>query len=98
MSKKRKDLHRRQRVSSEDRKLHRYFDMLVASGMDEREATRAVVYAKHYGFKALTPPNDECVIFHEPTCANWNCLSPEHQVLVFEDHGGVAHEHSVPDR
>ncbi len=58
-----------------------YADALLATGMPEREVARACFYAQHYGLEALNRGGD-CLVFAEPTCANWNCLNPEHQVLT----------------
>ncbi len=52
--------------------------------MPEREAARAAFYAKRYGLDALRGEGDDCVVFKQPSCGDWNCLNPEHQVLASE--------------
>ena len=71
-------LHRRQQVQSSSA-LDQYASALTATGMDEREVARAVIYAETYGMDALSGPR--CVTFSEPSCNNWNCLRPDHQRL-----------------
>jgi hypothetical protein len=58
-----------------------YANRLLQSGMEEREAARAALYAEKYGLESLSRGND-CVVFDEPSCGNWNCLNPEHQCLM----------------
>jgi hypothetical protein len=61
-----------------------YARLLFGSGMDAREAYRAALYAQRFGMAALKPEDPAmCVHFDEPSCVNWNCLNPEHQVVVF---------------
>lgn len=55
-----------------------YWERLLAAGVPEREAARACIYAEHKGIEALSVG---CVMFAEPSCGNWNCLNPDHQVL-----------------
>lgn len=57
-----------------------YAAMLTAAGRDEREVARCALYAQHYGLERLS--RGECVFFDTPDCGDWNCLNPEHQVLV----------------
>lgn len=59
--------------------LTEYAQALAATGMPEREVARAYFYAERYGLDALTGPG--CIEFGKPTCADWNCVNPEHQVL-----------------
>lgn len=62
--------------------IERYGEMMLASGMDEREVARGVYYAQRYGLAALSGGDDNaCVVFDEPTCGDWNCINPEHQRL-----------------
>lgn len=63
--------------------VERYADQLLAAGRDEREVARAAFYAQHYGLEALSR-GQGCVVFDTPDCGDWNCLNPEHQVLVVE--------------
>jgi hypothetical protein len=53
--------------------------MLAATGMPEQEVARAYFYAERYGLTALE--GEGCVTFGEPSCGDWNCVNPEHQVL-----------------
>jgi len=54
-------------------------DQLLALGIAEREAVRAGLYVDAFGTQALT--GDQHAVFQQPTCGNWNCLKPDHQVL-----------------
>jgi hypothetical protein len=63
-----------------------YAGLLFNSGMEPRECYRAALYAEANGMGSLSPDDDACVHFDEPTCANWDCLSPDHQVVVFSHH------------
>lgn len=63
-----------------NRQLDVYAQALLATGMEEREVARAVFYVEHYGFEAMK--NDDCVTFDEPSCGDWDCVRPDHQVLV----------------
>lgn len=46
---------------------------------------RAGIYAETYGLETLDNQGGGCVFFDEPDCeAGWNCLNPEHQVVVKE--------------
>lgn len=58
-----------------------YARALLATGMDEREVARAAFYANHYGMEIFESSKD-CVFFDKPDCGDWNCLNPEHQVIV----------------
>lgn len=60
--------------------LEQYGELLERSGMPEREQARAYFYAKEYGVEALG--GSGCVGFTEPTCKDWNCINPAHQVLT----------------
>lgn len=75
-----------QRVKSlsENRELRRYVESLEAAGTPEREIARAYFYADKHGLAALSNAGDGCVYFDIPTCGDWNCISPEHQVVVKE--------------
>lgn len=89
MSNRTRHHHRPRRKPTE---IENYAVMLHAAGFEDREVARAVAYAEHYGLAALssTEDDDRCITFGEPTCANWNCIAPEHQVLNREcghDHG-----------
>jgi len=61
------------------KELQRYAQMLAASGMDEREVARGFFYAQRYGLEAME--SSGCVLFAEPSCGDWDCVNPEHQVL-----------------
>lgn len=64
-----------------------YAGLLFNSGMEPRECYRAALYAEANGMASLAPPGNECVHFDEPTCGEWDCLNPAHQVVVFaSDH------------
>lgn len=65
--------------------LEQYGELLEHSGMPEREQARAYVYATEYGVEALSGPG--CVTFAEPSCGDWNCMNPRHQVLDKESPG-----------
>ena len=60
----------------------RYVASLLAAALPEREAARAGLFAQEMGFDAMVPGADGCVVFDEPSCGNWNCLSPGHQRFV----------------
>lgn len=63
----------------------RYVETLARTGMEEREIMRAGIYAETYGLETLDNQGGGCVFFDEPDCeAGWNCLNPEHQVVVKE--------------
>lgn len=66
---------------NEPKELRRYARNLARTGMPEREQARDYFYAQHFGLEALTPADDGCVTFEEPTCGDWNCIKPGHQVL-----------------
>lgn len=57
--------------------VEQYANALLATGMEEREVARAAFFVQQYGLASLTGPG--CVSFDEPSCANWNCLRPDHQ-------------------
>ena len=59
--------------------IDRFYSMLLATGMPEREAARAAIYAQVKGLDALN--FGVCVAFDKPNCGDWNCLNPAHQVL-----------------
>ena len=63
-----------------DPDVQEYGARLAAVGTHPREVARAVFYAQAFGLESLTGP--ECVLFGEPFCGEWNCLSPDHQTLV----------------
>ena len=65
----------------ESEALERYANVLEASGMEERDVARAVIYLDHYGMHAMDGI-DKCISFDEPSCGNWNCMNPTHQRLI----------------
>ena len=58
-----------------------YAEKLLAAGLPEREAARAYFYVVEYGMEALSTKDNRCVTFTTPTCGDWNCMNPDHQVL-----------------
>lgn len=74
----------RTRSVSEKKRLNHYAEVLASSQLPEREQARAFFYAEHYGMDSLNNPSGGCVVFDAPSCGDWNCVSPEHQIVVKE--------------
>lgn len=62
--------------------LEQYVDALLAKGMPNREIARAYCYAERYGLDALS--GEGCATFARPSCGDWDCVRPDHQVLRWE--------------
>lgn len=59
--------------------VEQYAALLARTDMPDREQARAVAYVATYGMDALDSPG--CCLFRTPTCGDWDCIGPDHQVL-----------------
>jgi hypothetical protein len=66
----------------------RYARLLARTGMEEREVARAYFFVKEFGMERVTSASDACLTFATPSCGDWNCVSPQHQLLE-ESHSGA---------
>lgn len=70
-----------------DSEIDTYVSHLIAAGTPYREVARAGEYAQRYGLDALRGDGKQCLGFDEPDCADWNCINPEHQRLIYNSLG-----------
>ncbi len=58
-----------------------YVAALEAKGFPEREVAGAYFYAEEFGLEAMSSGDGSCITFLRPSCLDWNCVRPEHQIL-----------------